>query len=45
MAGVPELIAAGVTDVTVNLAAFAPALTDAPAALSALGKAFRAEVS
>jgi probable F420-dependent oxidoreductase len=41
MAGVPELVAAGVTDVTVNLAAFAPTLADAPAALTALGKAFR----
>src|SRR5690242_21807430 len=41
MGGVPELLAAGVTDVTVNLAAFAPTLEDAPAALTALGKAFR----
>ncbi|HVT21499.1 MAG TPA: TIGR03619 family F420-dependent LLM class oxidoreductase [Mycobacteriales bacterium] len=41
MGAVPELVAAGVTDVTVNLAAFAPTLAEAPAALSALGKAFR----
>jgi probable F420-dependent oxidoreductase len=39
--GVPALIAAGVTDVTVNLAAFAAGLAEAPAALSALGSAFR----
>jgi probable F420-dependent oxidoreductase len=45
MAGVPQLVAVGVTDVTVNLAAFAPTLSDAPAALVALGKAFRAEAS
>jgi probable F420-dependent oxidoreductase len=41
MAGVPELTAAGVTDVTVNLATFAPTPADAPAALTALGEAFR----
>jgi probable F420-dependent oxidoreductase len=41
MAGVPELTAVGVTDVTVNLATFAPTLTEAPAALTALGEAFR----
>jgi probable F420-dependent oxidoreductase len=40
LAAVPELAAAGVTDVTVNLAAFAPTLADAPAALAALSKAF-----
>jgi probable F420-dependent oxidoreductase len=40
MASVPELMAAGVTDVTVNLAAFAPTPADAPTALAALGKAF-----
>ncbi|HVS68341.1 MAG TPA: TIGR03619 family F420-dependent LLM class oxidoreductase [Mycobacteriales bacterium] len=45
MAGVPELVAAGVTDVTVNLAAFSPTLADAPTALSALGNAFREGVS
>jgi hypothetical protein len=39
--GVPELVAAGVTDVTVNLAAFAATLSEAPAALTALSKAFR----
>ncbi|HWC33544.1 MAG TPA: TIGR03619 family F420-dependent LLM class oxidoreductase [Mycobacteriales bacterium] len=41
MAGVPELVAAGVTDVTVNLAAFAASPADAPEALAALGTAFR----
>jgi probable F420-dependent oxidoreductase len=41
MAGVPQLTAVGVTDVTVNLAAFAPTLADAPAGLAALGAAFR----
>jgi probable F420-dependent oxidoreductase len=41
MASVPELVDAGVTDVTVNLAAFAPTLADAPAGLTALGNAFR----
>ncbi|HVT64955.1 MAG TPA: TIGR03619 family F420-dependent LLM class oxidoreductase [Mycobacteriales bacterium] len=40
MSGVPQLPDAGVTDVTVNLAAFAPTMADAPAALRALGKAF-----
>jgi probable F420-dependent oxidoreductase len=40
MAGVPELAAAGITDVTINLAAFAPTLADAPDALKALGAAF-----
>ena len=34
LAAVPELVAAGVTDVTVNLAAFAPTLADAPAGLA-----------
>ncbi len=43
LAAVPELVAAGVTDVTVNLAAFAPTLADAPAALAVLGKAFGEE--
>lgn len=42
---VPELVAAGVTDVTVNLAAFAPTLADAPAALTMLGEAFGEETS
>lgn len=45
LAAVPELIAAGVTDVTVNLAAFAPTLADAPTALATLGKAFGEETS
>jgi probable F420-dependent oxidoreductase len=40
MAGVPQLTEIGVTDVTVNLAAFAPTLAEAPTALRALGKAF-----
>jgi probable F420-dependent oxidoreductase len=39
--GVPELVAAGVSDITVNLAAFAPTIADAPAALNKLGTAFR----
>ncbi len=42
--GVPQLVAVGVTDVTVNLASFAPALADAPGALEALAAAFRKEV-
>jgi probable F420-dependent oxidoreductase len=41
IAGVPELLAAGVTDVTVNIAAFAASLAEAPAALALLGSAFR----
>jgi probable F420-dependent oxidoreductase len=41
IAGVPDLVAAGVTDVTVNLAAFAPTIAEAPQALAALGAAFR----
>jgi probable F420-dependent oxidoreductase len=41
MAGVPELVDAGATDITVNLAAFAPTLAEAPAALTALGKSFQ----
>jgi probable F420-dependent oxidoreductase len=40
LAGVPELVAAGATDITVNLAAFAATLAEAPAALETLGKAF-----
>ena len=43
LGALPELVAAGVTDVTVNLAAFAPTLADAPAALASLGKAFGEE--
>lgn len=42
IAGVPDLVAAGVTDVTVNLAAFAPTIADAASALTTLGRAFRA---
>jgi probable F420-dependent oxidoreductase len=45
IAGVPELVNAGITDVTVNLAAFAATLADAPAALKKLGEAFREETS
>jgi probable F420-dependent oxidoreductase len=41
MKSVPELMGAGATDITVNLAAFAATLADAPAALAELGKAFR----
>jgi probable F420-dependent oxidoreductase len=41
IAGVPELVEAGVTDVTVNLAAFAASLAEAPAALEVLGSQFR----
>lgn len=41
MAGVPELVEAGATDVTVNLAAFAATVDHAPGALTLLGKAFR----
>lgn len=41
IAGVPALVEAGVTDITVNLAAFARSLADAPAALETLGGAFR----
>lgn len=39
--GIPALLDAGVTDVTVYLAAFAPTLADSPAALKTLGAAFR----
>jgi probable F420-dependent oxidoreductase len=42
MAAVPDLIAAGVTDVTVNIAAFARDLAAAPDALRRLAAAFRA---
>ncbi|MGN6475330.1 MAG: TIGR03619 family F420-dependent LLM class oxidoreductase [Mycobacteriales bacterium] len=45
LAGVPELVEAGVTDVTINLAAFAPTLADAPTVLATLGKAFGEETS
>jgi probable F420-dependent oxidoreductase len=41
MAGVPEYIAAGATDLSVNIAAFAPSLTEAPDAISQLARAFR----
>jgi alkanesulfonate monooxygenase SsuD/methylene tetrahydromethanopterin reductase-like flavin-dependent oxidoreductase (luciferase family) len=41
IAGVPDLVAAGVTDVTVNIAAFAPTVDEAPEALESLGTAFR----
>jgi hypothetical protein len=41
MKSVPELMGAGATDITVNVAAFAATLADAPAALAELGKAFR----
>jgi probable F420-dependent oxidoreductase len=41
IAGVPELIDAGVTDVTINIAAFAPTIAAAPDALASLGTAFR----
>jgi probable F420-dependent oxidoreductase len=41
MAGVPELIAAGVTDVYVNIASFAGTPDEAPAAVEALVGAFR----
>jgi probable F420-dependent oxidoreductase len=42
MAGVPELVDAGVSDVTVNIAAFAPDLASAPAAVKQLATAFTA---
>jgi hypothetical protein len=45
MRAVPELINAGVTDVAVTLAAFAPTLADAPTVLAKLGKAFGEEGS
>jgi probable F420-dependent oxidoreductase len=45
MAAVPELVAAGVTDVIVNIAAFAATLGDAAPALAALGKAFGEETA
>jgi probable F420-dependent oxidoreductase len=41
MAAVPELVAAGVTDVTVNIAAFAPTLAEAPRAVERLATTFR----
>ncbi|HEX3897603.1 MAG TPA: TIGR03619 family F420-dependent LLM class oxidoreductase [Mycobacteriales bacterium] len=41
IAGVPNLVAAGVTDVTVNIAAFAPTIAEAPGALATLGATFR----
>jgi probable F420-dependent oxidoreductase len=41
LAGVPELVATGATDVTVNIAAFAPTIAGAPAALQTLGASFR----
>jgi probable F420-dependent oxidoreductase len=41
ISGVPELVASGVTDVTVNIAAFAPTIAEAPEALATLGAAFR----
>lgn len=41
MAGVPEWLAAGADDVTVNIASFARTLADAPVALESLATAFR----
>jgi probable F420-dependent oxidoreductase len=41
IAGVPALLAAGATDIYVNVASFAPSPADAPAALDALVRAFR----
>jgi probable F420-dependent oxidoreductase len=45
MAGVPELIAAGVTDVYVNIASFAGSPDEAPSAVEALVASFRGVTS
>ncbi len=45
MAGVPEYVAAGATDISVNIAAFAASLDDAPEAIARLADEFRKSVT
>jgi probable F420-dependent oxidoreductase len=45
MAGVPEYVDAGATDISVNLAAFAPGIDEAPDAIATLAAEFRKVVA